>query len=144
MPWSILYVGNYNFVDLGRSDLLSHTWSLAVEEQFYLIWPVICVTLLKLKLQKITVAGTLLGLALVEVIARWVYLAHLNGDVEISYHALFLRSDGLLVGCAVAFAFASGFGDRLLSPLGLLWSSLERWAAPWCSCWSCGGAADPD
>jgi len=117
LPWAILYVGNYNFVDLGRSDLLSHTWSLAVEEQFYLIWPVICVTILKYKLNKIQVAESLLTVALIEAIARWIYLRHLNGDVQVSYHALFLRSDGLLVGCAIAFAFASGLGEHLAGPM---------------------------
>ena len=37
---------NY-FEAIGRPPLLQHTWSLAVELQFYLIWPIILLTVLK-------------------------------------------------------------------------------------------------
>ena len=35
------------FEAIGRPPLLQHTWSLAVELQFYLIWPIILLTILK-------------------------------------------------------------------------------------------------
>ena len=35
------------FEAIGRPPLLQHTWSLAVELQFYLIWPIILLTVLK-------------------------------------------------------------------------------------------------
>ena len=35
------------FETVGRPPLLQHTWSLAVELQFYLIWPIILLTVLK-------------------------------------------------------------------------------------------------
>ena len=35
------------FEAVGRPPLLQHTWSLAVELQFYLIWPIILLTILK-------------------------------------------------------------------------------------------------
>jgi peptidoglycan/LPS O-acetylase OafA/YrhL len=35
------------FETIGRPPLLQHTWSLAVELQFYLIWPIILLTILK-------------------------------------------------------------------------------------------------
>lgn len=49
IPASLLYVTNWAYVFsdqsyfevIGRPPLLQHLWSLAVEEQFYLIWPAV-------------------------------------------------------------------------------------------------------
>jgi len=40
--WYVFYISNYYFVHIGKFDsALSHFWSLAVEEQFYLFWPLL-------------------------------------------------------------------------------------------------------
>jgi peptidoglycan/LPS O-acetylase OafA/YrhL len=39
-PWHLTYMSNYYYAGLGSWEgPVSHFWSLAVEEQFYLIWP---------------------------------------------------------------------------------------------------------
>lgn len=50
--WSLLYVGNWRFIatssyfaDDGLASPLQHVWSLAVEEQFYLLWPLLLTAL---------------------------------------------------------------------------------------------------
>jgi peptidoglycan/LPS O-acetylase OafA/YrhL len=106
LPWAVFYVGNYNFHDLGVTNLIAQTWSLAIEEQFYLLWPVVCVAILRRRFRRQWVAVALASLSLVEMICRFVYIKA-GGWQARSYHSLDLRSDGLLMGCAVAFLLAS-------------------------------------
>lgn len=83
-----LYVGNWVRADGGSLGYLGHTWSLAIEEQFYLLWPVAFVAGLRSP-------RLLLGLALGSAISRFV----VGGDW--GQFASFARADGLLVGCAL-------------------------------------------
>jgi peptidoglycan/LPS O-acetylase OafA/YrhL len=54
LPWAMSGLSNWWFVfhqqdyfeSIGRPGLLQHTWSLAVEAQFYLIWPLLLIAIL--------------------------------------------------------------------------------------------------
>jgi len=100
---AVLYYSNWLVVyDLSDIALgTNHLWSLAVEEQFYLVWPVILVGLLGLRRSARTVTIVLV-LAIV-VIA--VHRARLWGD-GITWLELFVRTDtradSLLVGALLA------------------------------------------
>lgn len=49
LNWAQLLNGQSYFIDLGRPALLQHVWSLAIEEQFYVIWPLVLIGLHKLR-----------------------------------------------------------------------------------------------
>lgn len=66
--WWLTFVHQSYFVSVGRPSMLQHLWSLAVEEQFYVLWPLIAVTVLRL-------AGRIRGPAATpELRARWLAL----------------------------------------------------------------------
>ena len=44
--WSLLYSANWDVIDGGMAAPLPHLWSLSVEEQFYLAWPLVLTLLL--------------------------------------------------------------------------------------------------
>lgn len=108
IPWIIFYVGNWARA-IGASDLgaLAHLWSLAVEEQFYLLWPLLLVALLRARLRRQGIAAGLVGLAVVEAIYREA-LYRSGISVERLVNGLDTHSDGLMAGCAVALLLSSG------------------------------------
>lgn len=110
LPFVILYSGNWalTFGSSGTLSLglLGSTWSLAVEEQFYLLWPAILVRLLR-RFSRERLAALLTVAAFADMVARQVLnLAHVSWwPWWRSYYASFTHFDGLLLGCALAVAW---------------------------------------
>lgn len=72
---------------------LGHTWTLAVEEQFYLLWPLLLAFTPWLKHRRALVIGLLVTLVLLAV-AKTLFLVQQERD---DFH-----SDGLIIGCMLA------------------------------------------
>jgi peptidoglycan/LPS O-acetylase OafA/YrhL len=83
---------------LPDSHWLSHTWSLAIEEQFYLVWPV-CFLLAMHRWGRNGVALVALAGAMTTVVARSV-MWHGPESYQLVYERL--RWDALLIGCLLA------------------------------------------
>lgn len=45
LVWNLAYLGNLRAMIDGQTQILNHFWSLAVEEQFYLVWPLLVLLL---------------------------------------------------------------------------------------------------
>src|SRR5581483_3072528 len=100
----VLYSSNY-FLGASQGPLsippsLSQTWSLGVEEQFYLLWPVVLVVLARLLGLKRTCWAVLIAVVILGLWREVLWLQSANPA------RLFFSSDGraseLLVGCLVA------------------------------------------
>lgn len=91
---------------------LGHTWSLSIEEQFYLLWPLIFIVVMKVGLYRRVLAWGVLAAAVALAWVRIVLQRH-GAPTERLYNGLDTHADPLLVGCSLAF-FVSACGmDRL-------------------------------
>lgn len=102
----LLYVSNWAYIDGVRMTWVQHTWSLAIEEQFYLVWPVVLVLALRL-VRPIKLAPTLAVLMLASTAVRWALYASGAAPLRI-YEGTDTRADALLAGCALAVLAHSG------------------------------------
>ena len=84
--WALSYVANWRDVVTGtHSGPFAHLWSLSVEEQFYVIWPVVVVVVLRRRgLDGVRrVAGALsLALAAITAVRYWNGTDGTTGSVE--------------------------------------------------------------
>ena len=84
---------------------LDHTWSLAVEEQFYLLWPWVCVFC---KCNRRKLIHVLLATIVLVAAGRIVYQVLFSGDHNVVYYSFHTRADSLAIGCLLAVLFRSG------------------------------------
>jgi len=113
---TLLYVANWHaifahqsyFAQFSTPSPLQHTWSLAIEEQFYLVWPLVIVGLLKWSPRRWRSVG--LGLCVTGALASATAMAvlyHPGGDPSRVYYGTDTRAFDLLAGAAVAFVVAN-------------------------------------
>jgi peptidoglycan/LPS O-acetylase OafA/YrhL len=117
------YFGNWTRAfGMGLPHYLGHTWSLAVEEQFYMLWPLILPGVLALGAR---LASRALGfvLILIVVVTSWrVWLALQGATTDRLYNGTDTRADALLFGSALASGLAvPSFASRLTSAARYLW-----------------------
>ncbi len=126
--WHFIANGSNYFNQTALTSPLTHTWSLAVEEQFYLVWPLVVLGLFRL--WKSTRA--LLVVCIVGALASSIEMAVLYspGDVDRLYYGTDTRAQSLLVGAALAASLSlwadhrrragplPALADRVRRPLG--------------------------
>ncbi len=100
MNWHLIASGQSYFDPLVRPSLLQHLWSLAVEEQFYLLWPLIFVAGIRVLRRR----GLLLLIlaAAVGSLALMAALYRPGSDPSRVYYGTDTRAGGLLIGAALA------------------------------------------
>ena len=111
--WQIMQDVSY-FNALGDPSPLTHFWSLAIEEQFYLIWPPLLFAMVSMHVSKPNTRRVVLGLAAVSAVAMMV-LYNPATDPSRVYYGTDTRVFSLLLGAWMAF-----IPDRDLAPARLV------------------------
>jgi peptidoglycan/LPS O-acetylase OafA/YrhL len=102
--WQIAVSGNY-FVATGPAYPLTHTWSLAVEEQFYLVWPFVVLAVMRLARTVVGGIRALLVLSLAGAVASAAEMALLydpSGNTTRVYFGTDTHAQSILVGSVLA------------------------------------------
>lgn len=104
--WWQIFAGRSYFAEAGRPPLLKHLWSLAVEEQFYLLWPIICAVLFRFFGDRPgRLFGVIAGGALFSTLLMWLMFPGDALNASRVYYGTDTRASGLLLGAALAVAW---------------------------------------
>ena len=100
--WYLIFTDGSYFDQFGRPLALQHLWSLAVEEQFYLLWPLVMVFLLHRFRDRLGSIALIIG-ALAGASALWMALLYEPGaDPSRLYYGTDTRLATLLMGGLLA------------------------------------------
>jgi peptidoglycan/LPS O-acetylase OafA/YrhL len=101
--WQALAHHSY-FDQFGPPPPLQHLWSLAIEEQFYLLWPLLLIVVLTTcRSPRIRAAIAWLGAALSAVAMALIYVP--GSDPSRVYYGTDTHASALFIGCALALSW---------------------------------------
>jgi peptidoglycan/LPS O-acetylase OafA/YrhL len=117
---TLFYFANWQFIAEGQSYFNQfvasspdrHTWSLAIEEQFYLAWPLVAALVLgRFKARGLTVVAGTVAVAS----ALWLAVLFDPADPSRAYFGTDSRIFEILIGASLSIALAGRFRARLVS-----------------------------
>ena len=106
--WHLVGVHQDYFQAIGRPPLLQHTWSLGVEIQFYALWPLILLAILR-NFGKKRVIQISLAIAFISGLALFIYSIRVDSTQTNSISHIYFGTDthslGLFLGAALAVSW---------------------------------------
>jgi peptidoglycan/LPS O-acetylase OafA/YrhL len=116
--WHFIFAHQSYFDQFQRPSLFRHLWSLSVEEQFYLFWPIVFAAGMSLFGRKRLALGVLAGAA-ASLVLMWILFD--PNDASRVYYGTDTHAAGLLIGVALALVWA---------PWQLRRAKPGRWCGP--------------
>ena len=105
--WRFIFSGQSYFTQFGSPSPLRHMWSLAIEEQWYLVWPLAFAGIVTITRSRLRAIGAvIIGLAIGSA-ALMAVLYHPGADATRAYYGTDTRAQALLIGAALAVAFSA-------------------------------------
>lgn len=106
MNWNLILGEQSYFDPTLRPPLLQHLWSLAIEEQFYLIWPLLVIAWIRLMGLRGLLLFSILGAVGSSLLMALMYTP--GTDPSRVYFGTDTRASGLLLGAALAIVWTPG------------------------------------
>ena len=110
--WGTISAGGDYWARFGEPSPIAHFWSLAIEEQFYLVWPLVVVGLVRLGSARRRVAVGLTSAILAAASITFMVAGFDATRPTATYMNTFARAHSLLIGAAAA-AITVAVGPRL-------------------------------
>lgn len=114
---ALTYTVNYRNAFLGHDHPIAHAWSLAVEEQFYLVWPL----LFMLFHRRVKVVKWLSAAIAAAIVWRAVLYVGFGASSHYIYNAFDTRFDALAIGCLLAYVCQDGQFQRVSAAFAARW-----------------------
>ena len=115
---ALFYVTNWLITYYGRGGSpFSHTWSLSIEEQFYTIWPLTLLLLLRFVRRSSWIAAILLTAAAVSLALRLGLALVPGARLTPLFVGSHTHADGLLIGAALAVLLSRPGGLQTMGAL---------------------------
>lgn len=137
--WTAVFAANFHFASEGTQYLnalappspLQHYWSLAVEEQFYLVWPLLFLTVATIA-PRVSLAGKLAGVLTLIVIASFTWsVVQTDTNITLAFFSPLTRAWELAVGALLAVC---------VPRLGRLPTGIAQWMS-WAGMGAVAGSA---
>ena len=105
--WRLVWSGQPYFAQFGSPSPLRHMWSLAIEEQWYLLWPVAFFGLVRITRSRPRVIAIVIAVLAIASAILMTALFTPGGDASRIYYGTDTRAQALLAGAFLAVVFGT-------------------------------------